>query len=152
MNNEPILKIYCDGGARGNPGPGAAAFVVEKDGRVVYKESKFLGTITNNIAEYTAVIQGLKWLGKNQLERYTENIFFILDSELVAKQLSGNFKVKNENLRNLFFTVKSLEKKISRNIFYRSVSRTKNKLADFLVNKTLDENSSKISRQPTSID
>ncbi len=136
------LKIYCDGGARGNPGPASAAFVVEKGGKVIFKNSKYLGNATNNIAEYNAVILALRWLlGVSSIKYQVSSIQVFLDSELVAKQLSGLYKIKNENLRNLFFTVKTLEKKIGKEISYTNVSRTKNKLADFLVNKTLDENS-----------
>jgi len=133
------LFVYCDGGARGNPGPAAAAIVIEKDGKVIHKESKYLGRGTNNEAEYSGVILGLEWVSKNITG--TEKITFILDSQLVANQLSGKFKVKNENLRNRYFTAKTLEKKISVGIIYESVSRERNKIADFLVNKELDENS-----------
>ena len=134
------LSIYCDGGARGNPGPAAAAFVVEKNGKVVHKESKYLGRATNNEAEYAGVILGLGWTVKN-ITAESQEITFILDSELVANQLSGNFKVKNENLRNRYFTAKTLEKRIPTRIIYKTVSRDRNKVADFLVNKELDENS-----------
>ncbi len=133
------LTIYCDGGARGNPGPGAAAFVIEKEGKIVFKSSKYLGKVTNNAAEYQAVILALTWLTKNQNEVSPENVLFTLDSELITKQLNGVFKIKNENLRNLFFTAKSLEKKIKTKTFYTNVPRSKNKLADFLVNKELDK-------------
>ena len=133
------LNIYTDGGARGNPGPAAAAIVVEKDGKVIHKESKYLGRGTNNEAEYSGAILGLEWVSKNITG--AEKITFILDSQLVANQLSGKFKVKNENLRNRYFTAKTLEKKISVGIIYESVSRERNKIADFLVNKELDENS-----------
>ncbi len=133
------LFVYCDGGARGNPGPAAAAIVVEKDGKVIHKESKYLGRGTNNEAEYSGAILGLEWVSKNITG--AEKITFILDSQLVANQLSGKFKVKNENLRNRYFTAKTLEKKISVGIIYESVSRERNKIADFLVNKELDENS-----------
>ena len=133
------LLVYCDGGARGNPGPAAAAIVVEKDGKVIHKESKYLGRGTNNEAEYSGAILGLEWVSKNITG--AEKITFILDSQLVANQLSGKFKVKNENLRNRYFTAKTLEKKISVGIIYESVSRERNKIADFLVNKELDENS-----------
>ncbi len=139
MNDK--LMIYCDGGARGNPGPAASAFVVEENGKVIYKESKYLGVATNNVAEYTAVIISLNWLVKNQEDFSSDTITFVLDSELVAKQLSGLFKVKNENLRNLFFTIKTLEKKVNKKISYANVLRSKNKIADFLVNEKLDENS-----------
>ena len=133
------LLVYCDGGARGNPGPAAAAIVVEKDGKVIHKESKYLGRGTNNEAEYSGAILGLQWVSKNIAG--AEKITFILDSQLVANQLSGKFKVKNENLRNRYFTAKALEKNISAEINYESVSRDRNKIADFLVNKELDENS-----------
>ena len=133
------LLVYCDGGARGNPGPAAAAIVVEKDGKVIHKESKYLGRGTNNEAEYSGAILGLEWVSKNLTNE--GRITFILDSQLVANQLSGKFKVKNENLRNRYFTAKALEKNISAEINYESVSRDRNKIADFLVNKELDENS-----------
>ena len=133
------LLVYCDGGARGNPGPAAAAIVVEKDGKVIHKESKYLGRGTNNEAEYSGAILGLEWVSKNLTNE--GRITFILDSQLVANQLSGKFKVKNENLRNRYFTAKTLEKNISAEINYESVSRERNKIADFLVNKELDENS-----------
>lgn len=137
---EPHLQIYCDGGARGNPGPAASAFVVEKNGKVIYKEGRFLGNSTNNSAEYSAVLMAMRWLEKN-IPNGKKEIFFILDSELVAKQLAGFFRIKNENLRNYFFSIRELEKKIPATIFYKSVPRSKNRLADFLVNETLDENS-----------
>ncbi len=133
------LTVYCDGGARGNPGPAAAAFVVERDGRVIHKESRFLGRATNNEAEYAAVLLAVHWLLKNP-KNYDTAVLLVLDSELVAKQLSGIFKIKSEKLRNYFFSIKELERKIQAGLFYKSVSRNKNKLADFLVNKTLDEN------------
>ena len=137
-----MIQIFCDGGARGNPGPAAAAFVVEENGKVIYKHSKYLKKATNNVAEYSAVVLALSWLNKNlpKARGGTTDIKIILDSELVAKQMSGVFKIKNENLRNYFFAAKSLEKKTGRRVVYESVSRNKNKLADFLVNKALDEN------------
>ena len=133
------LLVYCDGGARGNPGPAAAAILVQKNTKVIHKESKYLGRGTNNEAEYSGAILGLEWVSKNLTNE--GRITFILDSQLVANQLSGKFKVKNENLRNRYFTAKALEKNISAEINYESVSRDRNKIADFLVNKELDENS-----------
>ncbi len=132
------LKIYCDGGARGNPGPAAAAFIVEEEGRVIYRSSKYLGETTNNVAEYNAVVLALTWLNENLKRNPADEIYFILDSQLVAKQMSGFFKVKNPTLKKLFNLAKILEKKIQAKISYSFVPRIKNKLADFLVNKTLD--------------
>lgn len=131
-----MLKIFCDGGARGNPGPAASAIVVSKDGKVIFKNSKYLGVATNNVAEYNAVLLGLNYLEKNP-----SDVTFVLDSELVTNQLSGNFKVKNENLKKLFQGIKFLENKLKTKISYTHVLREKNRLADFLVNKALDENS-----------
>ena len=137
---ETLLKIYCDGGARGNPGPAAAAFVVEMQGKVIFKNAKFLGKATNNVAEYSAVLFAMKWLSKFSNKTFDE-VRFVLDSELVVKQLAGLFKIKNENLRSLYFSVKEEEKKIPLRISFAAVSRNKNRLADLLVNRTLDENS-----------
>jgi ribonuclease HI len=134
---EKLTKIYCDGGARGNPGPAAAAFVVEREGKVIFKGSKYLGRTTNNSAEYQAVILALGWLMKNS-EKVSDKIVFVLDSELVVNQLQGNFRVKNEKLRNYFFTIREMETKSNLKLSYVSVPRAKNKLADFLVNNLLD--------------
>lgn len=137
---KPVLKIYCDGGARGNPGPGAASFVViDKEGSVIKKESKFLGEVTNNIAEYRAVILALRFLSENSYNSQYGFINFYLDSELVVKQLTGEFRVKNRNLKDLFLKVKILEQKVGKKIFYNNVPREQNKLADYLVNQKLDE-------------
>lgn len=133
------LKIFCDGGARGNPGPAAAAFVVYKNGKQIYKGSKFLGEATNNIAEYSAVILALEWLARQELKD-VETVSFVLDSELVTKQLNGLYKIKNENLRLLITKAKGLERKIKSRIAYTWSPRSKNKIADSLVNKELDEN------------
>lgn len=138
MDNTNV-KIYCDGGARGNPGPAAAAFIVEKGGKVIYQASRFLGqSQTNNFAEYQAVLLALEWLVDNREEKISEKVTFVLDSELVVKQLTGVYKIKNQNLKKLFLIVNGLEKKLNKNISYENVPRSKNKLADFLVNKTLD--------------
>lgn len=145
--SDNFLKIYCDGGARGNPGPAAAAFVALKDGEsLLYKKAKYLGTRTNNEAEYSAVILALKWLAENPSYAGPDTIHFYLDSELVTKQLSGNFKIKSKNLAKLFFTVRFLEKKLSVKTKYNHIPRIKNKLSDYLVNKVLDENNKRVSR------
>jgi ribonuclease HI len=138
------LTINTDGGARGNPGPAACAFVVSKEGRTLFKDSKFLGSTTNNQAEYLAVIMALQHLAKTNLYSDKE-IIFILDSELVARQLAGEYKTKNLLLKNLLAQAKLLERKINAKIIYTVTSRDKNKIADFLVNQELDSRE-KISR------
>lgn len=136
---ENKLDIYCDGGARGNPGPAASAFVVINDKEVFYKRGKYLGKATNNFAEYSAVLMALQWL----LEKNRNDInvvIFHLDSELVINQLNGNFKVKNKNLKLMVIKVRELQEKINTKIIYKLIPREKNKLADFLINKILNEN------------
>lgn len=134
------MEIYSDGGARGNPGPAACAFVVFSDGgKVIQKDSKYLGKTTNNFAEYQGVIQALGWLIKSPELVGESPITFYMDSELVVNQIEGRFRVKDDNLKKLMLVVKNLLAKISANISFVAIPRSKNKLADFLVNKRLNE-------------
>jgi ribonuclease HI len=133
------LKIFCDGGSRGNPGPAASGFAVYKKGEVIHKGSKYLGKSTNNVAEYTAVVLALEWLSKQNTQSI-DTVSFVLDSELVTKQLNGLYKIKNENLRKLAIRIKNLETKIKTRITYTWSPRSENKVADSLVNIALDEN------------
>jgi ribonuclease HI len=132
-------KIYSDGGARGNPGPAACAFVVIKDNKVIWKQSRYLGEATNNTAEYGGVILALQYI-KGKGSQKKGKILYYLDSELVTKQLNGIYKVKTPHIKKLYNQVKELEKHIDFEIKYLSIPREKNRLADSLVNKTLDEN------------
>ena len=138
MKSEYDYTIYTDGGARGNPGAAAYGFVIynSKDTKI-YEEGKTIGKATNNVAEYSAVIAALKYVGLS-IQYQILNIRFFLDSKLVVEQLSGRWKIKNENLRNLYFTVKALEKKNGAKIIYEHVRREANLEADLLVNLALD--------------
>jgi ribonuclease HI len=139
MENQ-FMIIHTDGGARGNPGPAACAFVVEDGGKVVYKSSKYLGVATNNVAEYQGVISALDWLIQSPEQTfYNRKILFCLDSELVVRQLNGQYKVKNENLKSLFLEIDKKLRKIETKIIFQSVPRDKNKIADFLLNQELDK-------------
>lgn len=129
-----MLEIYCDGGARGNPGPAAYGFVVYLDDKLIQKGSGHLGIATNNFAEYTAVIKALAWLKNNY---HGSNIQFYLDSQLVVSQLSGLYKVKNAQIRELVFKVRTLENSFAA-ITYQHIPREQNKEADKLVNAALD--------------
>ncbi len=133
-----LLAIYSDGGARGNPGPAACAYVVFLKGKIIEKDAKFLGTKTNNEAEYSGVLLALEWVKKYSINDKLEFVNFFLDSELVAKQLSGIYKVKNENLKNYFLAVKKIEKEVLAKIIYTPVAREKNKIADRMVNEEMD--------------
>ena len=136
---EDKIFIYCDGGARGNPGPAASAFVAIQDGKIIHKASKYLGKATNNVAEYGSVILALTWLYKNYKSVSDLEIIVNLDSELVTKQMSGLYKVKNPKLKEMHVIGKRLESKLSTKVLYKWTPRDKNRLADFLVNKELDK-------------
>lgn len=134
------IKIYCDGGARGNPGPAASAFLVfEIPEKLIFSNSFYLGSATNNVAEYRAVLGAYEWLEKNLEEYKSAKINFFLDSLLVVKQLKGEYKIKNFDLGVLANKIHSLQKKFS-NINYQHIPREENVLADKLVNECLDEN------------
>lgn len=134
------MQIYCDGGSRGNPGPAAAAFVVFEDGREVFSKSDYLGITTNNIAEYHAAIGALQWLQKLSSSN-TKKIEIFFDSELVSKQLKGEYKIKKNHLKLLAAKAKNIERLLPFKIEYKAIPRNKNRRADELVNKVLDENS-----------
>ena len=153
------LVIFCDGGARGNPGSAAAAFVVKdgagniqgKRGKLFdklrarpfdYAQGKFLGVTTNNVAEYQAVVEALAWI-KGNLTQGTDlanlEIRFYLDSSLVVNQLRGKFKVKDRKLRDLLAEVRGRERELGAvRISYDYVPREENSEADRTVNETLD--------------
>ena len=127
-------KLWTDGGARGNPGPAAYAYVLEnEEGDVVAAHAEAIGVATNNVAEYSALIAGLEKaveLGIGELE-------VVSDSELMVKQMRGEYKVKNEALRALFLRAGRLAGELGR-VRYTAVRREQNKLADRLVNEALD--------------
>lgn len=131
------LIIYSDGGARGNPGPAAIGFVIRNSqNQVVYKEGKTIGRKTNNEAEYAAIMAGLEKalsMGGTELECF-------LDSELVVKQLKGEYKVRDAGLAKNYLKVWNLQNKF-KSVKYKHIYREKNVLADQLVNEALDRNS-----------
>ena len=133
------LRLYSDGGARGNPGPAAVAFLaLAGTGQTIRASSRYIGVHTNNQAEYNALIDALKFATADKVEE----VICHLDSELVVKQLNGEYSVKNPELRKLWLTVRDLRlcfKKIS----FVNVPRSDPYItrADALVNHTLDEKS-----------
>ena len=128
------LKIYTDGGARGNPGPAAIGVVLKNESGETIKElGRYIGEGTNNDAEYQALIAGIKAAA----EKNATEIDCFVDSELIARQLNGEYKVKNERLRNYWYQVKKLSEKFEK-VQYIHVKRDKNFEADALVNQVLD--------------
>lgn len=136
LSNKAHLIIFGDGGSRGNPGEAAYGFVVSEDGKVLYEEGKKIGINTNNVAEYSAVIEALKHV--LTMDHHPLTISFFLDSKLVVEQMNGRWKVKNETLRDMITTAKNLERKLGIKITYEHVPREKNKEADKMVNLALD--------------
>lgn len=132
------LNIFTDGGSRGNPGPAAVGVVVKDEtGKIIGKIGRKIGETTNNVAEYTAVIEALTWI-KDSCKLSVMSYKFYIDSSLVVNQLNGLFKVKNPDLRNLILKIRMLEGEIGGNIAYKLIPREKNWEADVLVNLALD--------------
>lgn len=134
-----IVTVFADGAARGNPGPAACGVVMRLD-RQTYHLGFYLGETTNNVAEYKAVITALTWLRKfhEQREIQPVRIDLYLDSELVIRQLSGEYRVKANNLKHLHLKIKALEMELGIPVVYTFVRREKNQLADRLANDILD--------------
>ena len=131
------IKIYTDGGSRGNPGEAAIGVVAynKEDGSRLTEIKKAIGVATNNIAEYTAVLEALDWV----INTYKQSdLEFYLDSELVVRQLSGIYKVKDPNLKVIYLKIRQKIIELGSNITFESIPREKNKEADALVNEALD--------------
>jgi len=127
-------RLSTDGGARGNPGPAAYGYVLEADdGTVLAAHGEKIGIATNNVAEYSALIAGLE----KALELGVDEVEVVSDSELMVKQMTGQYRVKNEALRELSLEAGRLARRLGR-VEYTSVRREHNKLADQLVNEALD--------------
>lgn len=127
--------LYSDGAARGNPGPAGAGFVIAgSDGLVVFEGHRYLGETTNNQAEYSALYDGL--IKAIQLE--FDKLDISLDSELIVKQIKGEYRVKNEGLKPHYLKVLGLLKKFG-SYSIRHIPREQNKVADKLANRAIDE-------------
>ena len=131
----PRVRLYADGAARGNPGPaGAGAVLVSPAGHVMAKIGKFLGESTNNVAEYTGLILGLrraKAMGLKELDVFS-------DSELLVKQLAGDYQVKAEHLKPLYDEAQALLKGFG-DVHLAHVPREENAAADEMSNRAIDE-------------
>jgi ribonuclease HI len=126
--------LYTDGGARGNPGPAAYGYVLEADdGTVLAAHGERIGVATNNVAEYRALIAGLE----KALELGLDEVGVVSDSELLVKQMTGEYRVKNEALKKLNDEAERVARRIG-DVSYTAVRREHNELADRLVNEALD--------------
>jgi ribonuclease H / adenosylcobalamin/alpha-ribazole phosphatase len=127
-------RLSTDGGSRGNPGRAAYAYVLEADdGTVLAAHGEAIGVATNNVAEYSALVAGLE----KAVEVGVSELEVISDSELMVKQMRGEYRVKNEALRDLSLRATRLAREVG-SVSYKAVRREQNKLADQLVNEALD--------------
>ena len=127
-------RLFTDGGARGNPGPAAYAYVLEaEDGTVLAAHGETIGVATNNVAEYSGLIEGLR----KAVELHVPEVEVVSDSELMVKQMRGEYRVKNAALQELFLEASRVARRLG-SVEYRHVKRAHNELADKLVNEALD--------------
>jgi ribonuclease HI len=133
MNQGGNLTIHIDGAARGNPGPAAFAYVIRRDGLPLARRAGRLGSTTNNLAEYTALVRALAHAATLKPDR----VLVKSDSELVVKQMKGMYKVKNEGLRVLYEEARELARQIP-GLELTHVRREENSEADQLCNDALD--------------
>lgn len=134
FDKSKTVLAFADGGSRGNPGPAAWGALLQQDGRTFIELNEYIGNRTNNVAEWTGVVKILE----KALELGVQDIEVRLDSELVVKQLLGQYRVKNESLIPLYQAAKSLSARFSK-FKIMHVRREHNKEADRLVNQALDQ-------------
>ncbi|NQT90139.1 MAG: ribonuclease HI family protein [Candidatus Omnitrophica bacterium] len=137
-----ILSLFIDGAAKGNPGPAGIGVVVQDDtGSTVKNISKYIGNATNNVAEYTALIFGLEEARNLGAEEVTVNT----DSELIAKQLGGEYKIKNSTLKELYAKAMKILDSFS-DVRVNQIGREENKGADKLANKAVSNADRKVGK------
>jgi len=127
------IEVYVDGASRGNPGEAGIGIVIKQSGKVLLEVGSYIGKTTNNVAEYMALIRGLE----EAIIMGDENVKIISDSELMVKQIKGEYKVKNEGLKPLYFHAKELIKKLKK-FEIEHAYREENKHADKLANEGID--------------
>jgi ribonuclease HI len=133
MDKEQLI-IYTDAASRGNPGKaGIGIIIYNSKGEVLHQEAQYIGKATNNIAEYIAVIYGLQ----EGIIRKAKNLTIYTDSELLVRQIDGQYQIKNHFLRNLFSLIKHLSTGFEK-LTIKHINREKNKEADQLANKAID--------------
>lgn len=147
MTSIKKLTINCDGGARGNPGPAGIGVYAVADNEHLFSLSEYIGETTNNVAEYTAVIRCLEYLLANQIK--SENLDFVLDSELIVKQIKGEYKTKQPHLQKLNLKIHQLLQQLTSNqlthtVNFTHVKRDLNQEPDLLANQALDNHLSSL--------
>lgn len=126
--------IYTDGASRNNPGLASYGYAIfNEKGENIFREGKYIGIATNNVAEYTAVLASLK----KAIELGASEVSYFADSKLVVEQLSGRYKIKSPHLKDIVLEIKQLESRVYK-ITYHHIPREQNTLADALANQALD--------------
>lgn len=140
MAKYKLLKIFTDGGSRGNPGiAGIGVHVLDGDNNPVYDYSGFLGETTNNVAEYEGLFHAITWLNTFKTEHQIENVEIFMDSQLVVEQVKQNWKINQSHLRELAEKVWQELGKLNLNYSIKHVRREQNKVADMLANQAMDK-------------
>lgn len=143
QNKFDNVYIYSDGGSRGNPGHAAYGFIIYDDQKqIIYKDGKYIEIATNNQAEYQGVVNALKYLcnyyEKNKIKTNIKITIF-LDSKLIVEQMNGNYKIKNEGLKPVYWEIRELIIKLGGMVSFIHIPREKNKEADKIVNIAIDK-------------
>ena len=134
------INVFTDGGARGNPGPAAlGVYIVNENNDILYAYGKYIGFATNNVAEYSAILEAFNFLCLNKSKFAEAKISFYMDSLLAMSQLTGKFKVKNAKIREILFEIRKKEQELGIDVSYSHIPREKNKKADEMVNIALDK-------------
>lgn len=132
------LTIFTDGASRGNPGPAAYGFTISDEKGLLYEEGGFIGTTTNNVAEYTGLVEALRYVKENFSTKLPLEVKVFMDSLLLVMQINGKYKIKASHLKTYLFQIKESEGQIGR-VSYAHVPRNKNTIADRLANQALDK-------------
>ena len=133
------VSVFTDGGSRGNPGPSGFGVVIYDENKKVFAQiSKFIGTATNNEAEYSALVEALSWLRDNATLHSITAVTFYSDSQLLVRQMQGKYKVKAPNIRPLFEQAKTLLDSLNLAYQFNDIPREQNSLADELANQAMD--------------
>ncbi|TRZ82386.1 reverse transcriptase-like protein [bacterium] len=131
-----LLNVYTDGGSRGNPGPSAIGIVFKnEEGETIWEQNKDIGRATNNEAEYSALIYAMKHINRY----HPEKVCFYSDSELMIRQMKGEYKIKNSGIQKLFLEAWNRKIDMKSKIEFIQIPREQNKEADALLNKILDQ-------------
>jgi len=133
-----ILEIYIDGASRGNPGPSGAGILIKDDlGKEIVRCGKFLGVLTSNVAEYTALIQALRILLRQEKQPGLIHLVIKSDSELIINQITGHYRIKSKNLIPLVIETRKLLKRF-KGADLKLITRAENKIADKLANRSMN--------------